>query len=114
MAFEVISRMESGDTAILTLIGELDAAAAPDLRREIELLASGDTVTRLVLVLEELSYMASAGLRALVFAKQKLGARVDLYLVGTQAPVVETIELTGFHRSVVMLETLELPGQATG
>ena len=113
MAFALNSHTEQG-TAIVELIGELDAAAAPALRQRIESLAADSGIDRLVLMLQDLTYIASAGLRTLVFAKQKLDHRVDLYLVGAQAPVVETIELTGFHHSVVMLETMDLDGQPTG
>lgn len=113
MSFSVKSRVDR-DTAILTLMGELDAAAAPSFRDKIEELAGSDDITRLVLMLDELAYMASAGLRALVFAKQKLGAGVDLYLVGAQDTVVETIELTGFHHSVIMLDTYDASGPLGG
>ena len=109
MAFSVDSRVD-GDTAIMTLSGELDAAAAPSFRDEIEQIASSEDVSKLVLMLEGLTYMASAGLRALVFAKQKLGADVELYVVAAQAPVLETIELTGFHHSVVMLDSYDGTG----
>jgi anti-anti-sigma factor len=113
MAFDVKSHID-GDTAIMTLSGELDGAAAPDFRSSIEALAGGDEVNRLVLRLDGLSYMASAGLRALVFAKQKLGADVELILVGTQDTVAETIEMTGFHHSVTMVESYDTGGQAGG
>lgn len=113
MAFQLTSRVDSG-TAFLELSGELDAAAAPELRSEIESLAADGSLERLVLQLGELSYMASAGLRALVFAKQKLGQQVELYLVAAQAPVIETIELTGFHRSVTMQERFDPGEQAIG
>ena len=110
MALAIQSAVEE-DAAILTLSGELDASAAPALRDQIEALAGRSDISRLVLVLDDLSYMASAGLRALVFAKQKLGAGVELFLVGTQDSVAETIELTGFHHSVTMLATYEACAQ---
>lgn len=105
MAFDIHTQMD-GSSAVMTLTGELDAGAAPAFRDQIEALAGGPQVDRLVLMLQGLDYMASAGLRALVFAKQKLGSGVELVLVGTQPTVAETIELTGFHHSVTMLETL--------
>lgn len=113
MAFTVTSIID-GDAAIMTLAGELDGASAPAFRDAIEALAGHDDVHRLVLVLNDLSYMASAGLRALVFAKQKLGAQTDLVLVGTQDTVAETIELTGFHHSVTMVDAYEAGAQPSG
>jgi len=89
--------------AQLTLVGELDAAAAGDFRAAIEQSATSQP-KRLVLMMNGLSYMASAGLRTLVFARQKMGPSVDIYAIGVQAPVRETLEMTGFQYSVVMLD----------
>jgi anti-anti-sigma factor len=47
--------------------------------------------------------MASAGLRVLVFAKQKLGAATEIAIVGAQPQVLETLEMTGFTDSVVLM-----------
>lgn len=100
MAFT--SSLEIADhTAKITLSGELDAGAAPAFRTDIEQAAAAGA-TRLVLLMQDLSYMASAGLRALVFAKQKMGAHVDIYVVGAQDSVIETLELTGFIDSVIV------------
>ena len=101
MAFTCTIAVENG-IAKLTLTGELDAAAAGDFRAKIEE-AAAQQPRALVLLLEKLDYMASAGLRALVFAKQKMGAAVDIYVVGAQESIIETLELTGFHNSVIAL-----------
>ncbi len=92
----------SGQVARITLVGELDAAAAPTFRADIEK-AAAENVRRLALLMGDLSYMASAGLRALVFAKQKMGAEADIYVIAAQASVNETLELTGFSNSVIAL-----------
>jgi len=105
MSFSVTSEMKNG-IAQFTLVGELDAAAAGTFRDAIEQAAASHP-KRVVLIMNELTYMASAGLRALVFAKQKMSASVDIYLIGVQEPVYETLEMTGFHHSVVLLDTYD-------
>jgi len=100
MAFDSTLQL-TPDAAVITLAGELDASAAPAFRTAIEEAAGGHP-TRLVLMMQGLNYMASAGLRALVFAKQKMGSGVEIYVIGAQEGVAETIEMTGFHHSVTM------------
>ncbi len=102
MAFTVSTEVRDG-IALITLEGELDAVAAGEFRNAVEQVAQEDP-RRLVLLLDELTFMASAGLRVLVFTKQKMGSDVDLYVVGAHDAVLETITMTGFHHSVIMLD----------
>jgi len=95
-AFETIN-----DTAEITLAGELDASTAPIFKAEIEK-AIGIDLKKLILIMNDLEYMSSAGLRVLIFAKQKMGSKVDIYLVGMQENVKDTIQKTGFHHSVIV------------
>ncbi len=88
--------------AKITLSGELDRKVAPVFQEQVEKAAAQD-VKALVLLMQDLEYMASAGLRVLIFAKQQMGSKVTLYVVGAQEMVVDTIEKTGFDQSVVML-----------
>jgi len=105
MAFSLTSET-SGRIAVITLTGELDASVAGQLRDAVEQAAKAEA-DRLVLDMTNLDYMASAGLRGLVFAKQKMGANVDIFIVGAHDAVFETIEMTGFHHSVFMLDTYD-------
>lgn len=102
MSFQAELRTEP-DAVVIVLSGELDANAAPEFRDKIETAASQD-ISKLVLDIKELSYMASAGLRTLVFARQKMGSEVEIIVVGAQEAVRETIEMTGFHHSVDMVD----------
>ena len=79
---------------------------AQQFRDSIEAAAS-QQAKKLVLLLSALDYMSSAGLRTLVFAKQKMGQAVTIYVVGAQPQVVEPIRQTGFHHSVVMLDSYD-------
>lgn len=95
----------SDDNEIATIIlsGELDASTASSFQAKVEQ-AAGREPKKLVLLMAELSYMASAGLRVLIFAKQRMGKDVDIYVVAPQKGVRDTIEKTGFHHSVIILE----------
>jgi anti-anti-sigma factor len=103
MAFDASLEMTGGGTAKITLSGELDHVAAPRFKEAVER-AAEQHATRLVLLMQGLEFMASAGLRVLIFAKQKIGRNVDIYIVGAREPVVETIRMTGFHHSVILLD----------
>ncbi|MCK2220660.1 STAS domain-containing protein [Actinomadura sp. ATCC 31491] len=90
-----------GETATIRLAGELDGRSAPQLN-DLVTQAVGRQVDKLVLLLDELTYMSSAGVRCLLFAHQKLPRGSEITLVGTTPEVAETIRLTGFDRSIVM------------
>ena len=107
MAFTITETI-ADTTATFTLVGELDAAAAPAFREQIDAAAAAQ-VKQLVLNLGALEYMSSAGLRVLVYAKQKMGVGVSIILVGTQPMVKDTLEKTGFHHSVTMVDSVESP-----
>jgi anti-anti-sigma factor len=102
MAFDATLET-SGNIATIALSGELDANSAGVFRTRVEE-AAASSPDKLVLMMEDLSFMASAGLRVLIFAKQKMGSDVDVFVVAPQEPVRETMEMTGFHHSVIMLD----------
>lgn len=97
---------QTGGIAKITLSGELDASTATIFKEEIEKI-SFDGLEHLVLDLKDLEYMASAGLRVLIFAKQKMGREVDIYVVRAQELVLDTIQKTGFDQSVIIQDEYE-------
>ncbi|WP_437661236.1 anti-sigma factor antagonist [Sorangium sp. So ce1182] len=103
MNFDIVFEMNH-PAAELTLTGDLDAASAHTFKKFVDLAAS-HAPRRLVLRMDGLRYMASAGLRVIVFAKQKLGD-AEIVIVGAQQSVLETIRLTGLHRSVTFVDAL--------
>jgi anti-anti-sigma factor len=90
----------NGRTAVITLEGELDALSAPAFHAEVER-AAGVEVDQLVLDMTNLAYLSSAGLRGLVFARQKMPDAVTIVLVRPNELVEQSIRLVGFHQSVV-------------
>ena len=92
------------DEVRMTLTGALDASSAPGFKEAVESVA-GTGVKRLVLFVEGLDFMASAGLRVLIFAKQKMGSEVAIHVVGPTGPVLNTLTMSGFHHSVYVQDT---------
>ena len=103
-----ISVAQSPDEAIIKLSGELDAATAPQFRQAVEKAAEAKP-KRLVFLMGELDFMASAGLRMLIFARQKMGPGVSLYVIGSHGPVLSTLTMSGFHHSVILQDTYTPP-----
>lgn len=105
MSFNV--RMQTDDgVATIWLAGELDARSAPQFN-QLVIEAAAEHVRKLVLLIEDLTYMSSAGLRCLVFAHQKMPRGVEIVLIGARPEVAETIRLTGFDRSITMQEATD-------
>ncbi|PTY03841.1 anti-anti-sigma factor [Opitutaceae bacterium EW11] len=97
------SSLEIGNNvAKITLAGRLDASTAQQFRDLVDQ-AAAKKVKAVALLLTNLEYMASAGLRVIVFARQKMGAAVKLYVVGSQPVVQETIEVSGFSQAVTLM-----------
>ena len=103
-----ISVAQSPDEAIIKLSGELDAATAPQFKEAIEKAAEAKP-KRLVFLMGELEFMASAGLRVVIFARQKMGSGVSIYVVGSHGPVLNTLTMSGFHHSVILQDTYTPP-----
>lgn len=105
MAFSVTTTIDSS-IAKISVSGELDGSMATVFQQEVEK-AVAQKVKRLVLLVSDLDYISSAGLRVLVFARQKMGQGVDIYVVGAQQQVKDTLQMTGFDRSILALDTYD-------
>jgi anti-anti-sigma factor len=102
MALDIRSAVDA-NTARITLTGELDGSTAPALRETVDRILSGKPA-QLVLRVENLSFMASAGLRILIFAKQKQ-PNLKIYVVRPQDTVIDTLKKTGFYQGVYILDS---------
>ena len=109
MGFDITS-VSRGRVAALTLCGELDASAARRFQRELEAAAAG-APQRLVLYLRDLTYMASAGVRMLIFAKQRMGPGVEVYVIAAAEQVLDTLRRTGVYAGVVVRDEYPLDGE---
>ena len=76
------------------LAGRLDAVNAPALQEELKQLA-GKPVSKILFCAKDLEYVSSAGLRALIFAKQKIGVDAHAFLIAPQEGVLNVIKMSG-------------------
>jgi anti-sigma B factor antagonist len=88
-----IAEGRSGDrVTVLALHGELDLAAAPQLRASVDAVAAGRA---LVIDFSEATFIDSAVLKELLRARAELSARdVQLVLAGVPPPVRRLLDLT--------------------
>jgi anti-sigma B factor antagonist len=95
-----ITRAERDDTVVLALDGELDVSTAGKLVADAAGVPAGG---RLVLDLSALSFMDSAGVRALMNLDVRSRAEGwTLVLAGAQPPVVRLLAICHFDQRVEM------------
>ena len=82
------------ETKTLALIGRLDTVTAPELEAEISAILS--TAESLVLDMEKLEYISSAGLRVILKTQKALTQKAGLKLIHVSDEVREVFEITGF------------------
>lgn len=99
--FDFKVKNESGVVDI-ELKGRLDATVAPDLFKEIEQL-QGSNISKIIFHAQELEYIASAGLRIIIFSKQKLGQNAEVIMEGANEMVRSVLELTGCENFVTLI-----------
>ena len=76
------------------LEGRLDTTTAPLLEEELR--NDLDSVTRLVLDMEKLEYLSSAGLRVVLAAQKRMNRQGQLVLKHVPESILEIFEATGF------------------
>lgn len=78
--------------ATLKVEGRLDTITAPDLEKKINEL----NINELVLDLNKLDYISSAGLRVILTAHKKFSKLQSMKVVNVKEAVMEVFNMTGF------------------
>ena len=89
-----IEKKTSGSELTVALTGRLDTTTAPEL--ESALKASLDGVTALVIDMEALEYISSAGLRVLLSAQKIMNKQGEMKVTHISESIMEIFEVTGF------------------
>lgn len=94
----------SGKVAKITLIDRIDTTNAPALHEELKTLI-GKEIERIVFIASDLKYISSAGLRAIVFSKQKIGKETTVFLIGASQEILNIFKMTGFDSFLTIQDT---------
>ena len=89
-----IRKMRDGDELTLVLTGRLDTSTAPDLELELKSVLGG--LKSLVIDMEKLDYVSSAGLRVLLYAKKEMNRQGKMTVRHVNEMVMEVFDITGF------------------
>ncbi|WP_411868503.1 anti-sigma factor antagonist [Vulcanococcus limneticus] len=99
-----IDSLSSDGFHLLSLQGDVDTKTAPalfEVLTQLELAAINDLRIDMISV----GFLSSAGLRALLFAKQKMPNESRLILVGANQEIVDVITKTGLTEAVMLVST---------
>jgi anti-sigma B factor antagonist len=89
-----INENKNGSALTIALEGRLDTMTSPQLEEKLN--ASLEGVTDLVLDLEKLEYMSSAGLRVLLAAQKQMNKQGSMKVTNVNQIISEIFEVTGF------------------
>ena len=89
-----INKTEDGSTLVLALEGRLDTTTAPELEAVLKESLAG--VGTLVLDMEGLVYLSSAGLRVILGAQKQMNRQGNMVVRYVNDTIMEVFEVTGF------------------
>ena len=89
-----VEKIKAGDVLKAIICGRVDTSTAPQLEAEVK--DDLDSVTKLILDLNGLDYISSAGLRVLLTMQKIMNEQGSMRVVGVNETVYEIFEVTGF------------------
>ena len=91
-----IKEVRDGSNFTLYLEGQLDTTTVKDLNAALD--GRLDGVEYLVLDMEKLEYISSAGLRSLLINQKIMNKQGKMVIRNVNEIIMETFQLTGFHK----------------
>jgi anti-anti-sigma factor len=98
--------VDSQETHVaIHLAGQVDTKSAPELLDKLTQVGLPE-LSELRIMAMELTFLSSAGLRALVFARQKMPHASRLVLVGGSEDIKATVIRTGLGNAVTIVDSI--------
>ena len=102
---DIVTKVE-GANIIATIGGEIDGKSAP--RVQAELLAALEGGSHLLLDMQAVTFLSSAGLRMLLLLYRQIAAKDGkVVLVGVSEEIQDTMAMTGFSKFFIITESKE-------
>ncbi|MCD7830573.1 MAG: STAS domain-containing protein [Clostridiales bacterium] len=89
-----ITKQREGTKLTLALEGRLDTITSPELADVLDAELNG--VTELLIDMERLVYLSSAGLRVILTAQKRMNRQGKMTVAHVCADIMEVFEITGF------------------
>lgn len=89
-----IGKKQEGNNLTVCLEGRLDTLTSPELEAEFRQSLTG--ITELVVDMEKLAYISSAGLRVLLSAQKVMNKQGAMTIRNVSEEIMEIFEVTGF------------------
>lgn len=89
-----VNQNREGNQLTVSLGGRLDTVTAPELETVVDTALAG--VETLVMDLEQLEYVSSAGLRIFLKAQKLMNAKGKMKLIHVNETIMDVFEITGF------------------
>jgi anti-sigma B factor antagonist len=89
-----ITEERNNNSVTLKIEGRLDTTTAPTLEKTIDDIL--ENATELILDMNQLTYVSSAGLRVLLSTQKRMNKIGMMKLIGVCEEVMEVFEMTGF------------------
>ena len=89
-----IAKNLNGNSLTLHLSGRLDTTTAPELESVVDSSLAG--VQELILDMEALEYISSAGLRVILKAQKLMNSKGSLKLIHVNDTIMAVFDITGF------------------
>jgi len=90
MSFQI----NEGKETRVTLAGKLDFARAPELMEALAKLKGMD-ISTIVFACQTLTYISSSGIRAIIFAQQKIAPNMAIIMEDVNEDVAEVLDMCG-------------------
>lgn len=93
---------KEGTTLNVVLCDQLSTANAPALMDELNKFKD-QGLEKVVFDATKLTYIASSGIRAIIFAKQKLGGNPEIEFLNCNSEIYSVFEMTGLQNYITFV-----------